>query len=858
MNSFQHNWIHHPLLNKITTQSTYIFQTKEFNHRKRDSLIECVSHALSKYFLNGVSYLEVKNELSGLHGTLSDILDKSPILKRLKIGMVVCEHDGLNPHNISFQVLENQSQTDLYIVLDHMYNLSFLIDEYKLLSLTDRLLHYIISKVDITPMLQSLPLSTQSTQENTVMIEEEKTIREKEEQSVPLLPMIKPEPSTGGSIFTIKVRGGIKWDVVKSGIQKGIRRGRTDLSVPLTLRALELGQSVKAAFTNLTNRIIITSVEDIGPASLSTLFFVDRYITELRDNKDSYPITQVYQIASFLIHHLCVEKKTRYISWLRNYFITCILNKPIYGHLIISEIHDIYSTILSTHPNSLIESWKLARQSKYPYITLAFAQRALDTKDVKSSPIVIWKQPTFMGDVVKKKNKNAEGIELTEDKQMWEHIYEQTSHKELIKLLYKWYITNNEKHIFFIMAHILWIEPERCRHDLDKTVPSTQEYESWNTLAFYQPINIPDYVYDWHTKQGKLQGADLISFAKVGSQINNEMKSFQTTEYADLRQKYIDAKIIQQEQLSKSTSSSSTLSVSTSSSSTSSSTSSSSSFLLPFSNQSIQENNNNNKNNNTNSNQFPTSTLTSEYKHMILHSNAIHGQVLTAGHKPITYIMHEGILQGKVFKGPYSQKSKIQTLWNRYQGFKWMKCDVIDIEVYMDGMNYWVCSNVFAVTFPSFWKYEVVEDKLLHRQIRRLIRTSLGTSQISRLSTDEEKYDILFGPRFLLRDYLVAAVMGCGDQGLHNALIELKPDPRAVLIDYEDSTTRSTMSHLWDIFVKPSNQLKTIIETGYKNHKEKIMHVWKEIQAQEHSLRLLGALDETQFKLMNSFFSTLS
>jgi len=139
---------------------------------------------------------------------------------------------------------------------------------------------------------------------------------------------------------SVKSINGIDLDILKSGLQKYIRRCEFDKAVwcatELFLFCMYDDKIARATFTNFLNRLKIITLEDIGLGRPQLLILIDYYMEQLK-NKN-------YDVLPKMIHIMCYSNHYRFYSHIRNY---------------------IYSTInKSETPADLIESIKIALKHK--------------------------------------------------------------------------------------------------------------------------------------------------------------------------------------------------------------------------------------------------------------------------------------------------------------------------------------------------------------------------------------------------------------------------------------------------------------------------------------------------------------
>lgn len=113
-----------------------------------------------------------------------------------------------------------------------------------------------------------------------------------------------------GTPYNSISRNGHSLSVLKSGLQKYIRRGDLQKALFCFYEMYGMGTRGKAIMTNLCNRIGIMSCEDIGPANPTLVNSVCKLIQE--KNRE---FNKLYSVVVLLAK----SKKTRAYSWINNY-----------------------------------------------------------------------------------------------------------------------------------------------------------------------------------------------------------------------------------------------------------------------------------------------------------------------------------------------------------------------------------------------------------------------------------------------------------------------------------------------------------------------------------------------------------
>lgn len=249
-------------------------------------------------------------------------------------------------------------------------------------------------------------------------------------------------PPVPKGIFSAVGRGGLKFDVIKSGVQKGIRRNLPDLAGPLAIRGLEIGLLHKSVLSNLLNRLVVICGEDIGPACVPAVRVIDSLVSKLRVETER-DRSKMESLLSTAVAYMCTQRKTRVLSFIRSYYsIALERHQDLVNEDVLNEFRNIESQD-STH----LGKWELALGGPYPYIAVKYALDMLYDKTLKTKVL-------NMKPLTGRNTKVASAVDAC-----WLKMYERVLDKETFKVLFQWYKNENENHIYLIYAHVLLVEP---------------------------------------------------------------------------------------------------------------------------------------------------------------------------------------------------------------------------------------------------------------------------------------------------------------------------------------------------------------------------------------------------------------
>jgi len=312
--------------------------------------------------------------------------------------------------------------------------------------------------------------------------------------------------------FSSTTYSGYKTDVVKSSLQKYIRRCIKNKALISTFELYRMGEveGGDPLVSNLYNRLSVISTEDIGPANinlaLSTINFV------LSKNRDKNRLFN-------LVGLLADSKKTRVLSHIwrmydtgdgrRNGKAACINIKTI------NEI---------TNPSLR----KLVWYDEDPTVIIKYAEmfnKELGEKDINC---VYWLS-TFMsiseGLKIKKRNRRTNPMQIIFD------ILQNFLHESVYEILYKAYFTFSETRPFLMLAVWLAVYETKQEYELiniDNTILEDEEKVLDGLMIgdYNVEYKIEDFIIDMHTKEGRDKGMDRKNFIEEGMKVCNEDERF--------------------------------------------------------------------------------------------------------------------------------------------------------------------------------------------------------------------------------------------------------------------------------------------------------------------------------------------
>jgi len=287
---------------------------------------------------------------------------------------------------------------------------------------------------------------------------------------------------------------GIKFNVLKSAIQKYARRGNFEKGVWCLIEMdlfLLAGDSSKALRTNMINRLICIMTEDIGPADFSLPIKI-KQLYEKWQNCRNTEKSRKYLIEMYWL--LCKAEKIRLVSDVK-----AVFDLPPFN----SEQHDkLHLKIRQRYP-FLYEGWNDCKNVKEKFV------EALENK---SDTAFLW-------------------LRYIDD---YEWVWKQLNKENILYFFWK-KMTHKERPLYLYHA-ICLVVYERNESVIENFKENVAELYDRNLSGVI--IELDDFVYDLHTGNGKSK----YKFAIDGAYVEKECKKLYNPLY---RKIYHELKMLQ-------------------------------------------------------------------------------------------------------------------------------------------------------------------------------------------------------------------------------------------------------------------------------------------------------------------------
>ena len=353
----------------------------------------------------------------------------------------------------------------------------------------------------------------------------------------------------GGSISFY----GLPLDILKSGIQKYIRRNETEKAIWCTIEYdlfRKIGKNTNGILTNMLNRIVITCVEDIGIGDINSIIYIDKELKYYYDNRHNFDDYRAKEALINIVSCLSISKKIRLCSHIK----TVYMNSAFH-----SVIRDRYPKLYENinYINPIVENKYKLKNKKEEDDLRSIIDRIM-TCFYNDNDQVFYHINAFLTKVRNEKGYQSRFRKKSGEYILWEIIFEYckvglgicglTETKDYnkylpyINVLFEWYKTKNnsrnENILYLINAYLIILR----KIDIDKLtryVNFSEINSNYKELIdeYYSRkniINIDKFVVDMHTKLGRSLGMDRKEFGEEGSKVVNEEIMYLNKTYLDI------------------------------------------------------------------------------------------------------------------------------------------------------------------------------------------------------------------------------------------------------------------------------------------------------------------------------------
>ncbi len=359
---------------------------------------------------------------------------------------------------------------------------------------------------------------------------------------------------------------------------------------------------------------------------------------------------------------------------------------------------------------------------------------------------------------------------------------------EALVTLYKWYMKENEEHIYLILAALLCVTPDPqilniSEGDIDYTAV-------WANAM--KPFDMPDWAVDKHTREGRKAGMTAAEFATEGAYVENEW-----CPYPELGLAYIAVRL----SLAKSESSTALASPLHTAPPPA---------PLPA--------------NVTVRRRVTHKLLTEEQVIQLQDPKTPRGQLLTSPSKQPVYLPRAPcaeVLCGWVWKGPFAPDTSrlVMTRW-RTECFRFMGSAVNAPEFMPDyAGNIWLRFPSLATASPDKWVVSMKRGSCEDFDVAVVERKSTGALQLIECK-ELMQAKAMFEPRRLILSLIDAAMLCTGDMGMWNIIGNAKGEVK--IVDYTDTSHRESITQWSHLFAKGGEKVDRLFDNGVPGFQGKI------------------------------------
>jgi len=326
---------------------------------------------------------------------------------------------------------------------------------------------------------------------------------------------------------------GLSTDILKSGVQKYCRRNNPEKAMwcaieldlfkyaPETESALEK----KALHTNFIHRLMVVYLEDVSLGNVNGLLQLDKLLENPTVRTEWSPVKRMRNILN-AIKILCVSDHTRIISHYKSVFNFLTKEKLELAEKFYPTIAGIYQqtnkkqdTTLKI-PSGLVEKYKA--NPEYVKTFLGYLEN-------KNDLCIYWVRK-ILEDIEENRTKGDRKSQNLIWSLLEFFIKEKAPYLKVhLDICLKWWkneLQNNTRDEFlcfyFIIIAFLRYDSLNLKHPEIQKISKEDSILAYGKNLSGQKITIDDYIIDMHTREGKLQGNDKLTFAEQGSTVLNE------------------------------------------------------------------------------------------------------------------------------------------------------------------------------------------------------------------------------------------------------------------------------------------------------------------------------------------------
>ena len=326
------------------------------------------------------------------------------------------------------------------------------------------------------------------------------------------------------SVFGGKTLNNFKTDIMKSGLQKYIRRGELDKAlyclVELDMFKKLDDKKVKGLRSNVRNRLIVILSEDIGISNWNIYLKINNLLKKWEELRKEDNDNDRYYLVN-IVNYLAKSKKVRLCSHIRTYFYYCINNEDF------NKYYENKNKIFEKEDKCGINFYKKNDCDEVKECIDGIVYNLKNNND----NLFYW----FFRLINNKKwksgrrNRRAKKEYIIFD--IINNFIKKIKNNNLIMLydiLYNWFINYNNsrnENILYLMNIVLfYIKRNEINWDKKLNIKEIDNIEKIYKRNFEYKLEIDNYIIDMHCEDGRKNGKNEKDFMENGSKINNKSK----------------------------------------------------------------------------------------------------------------------------------------------------------------------------------------------------------------------------------------------------------------------------------------------------------------------------------------------
>ena len=347
---------------------------------------------------------------------------------------------------------------------------------------------------------------------------------------------------------------GLPLDILKSGIQKYIRRGKTNKALWCAIEYdlfRMVGVKSNGILTNMLNRLFVTCAEDIGIANINSILYLDKQMDIYFNNRNDFSNYNVKESLINVITCLSESKKIRLFSHIRATYMN-----PEYYSVLKEKYPKLYENINYINP---VIATKYSLKNSKEESELRLCIDKIITCLYSNNDQIFYHIKQFLLKVSKETGYKPRFRKKSGEYILWEIIIEYCKfgigicgisktneyqkYLPYVETLLKWYKTRNnsrnENIIYLVNAYLIIlrkIDIDNIPKNIPLKIKQKDNYISIIDKLYKRDksIILDNYIVDMHTKIGRTLGMNKKDFGSEGSKVINEELLYKNELYSSI------------------------------------------------------------------------------------------------------------------------------------------------------------------------------------------------------------------------------------------------------------------------------------------------------------------------------------